>query len=130
MSMNAVRRVAANDMTDTIDWTNDTGSATVNNQMVFISGATNRGLVGICQGPIANGAVGVVLIKGEVELPLANVAMVQGRCAQASTSATSMTTAGTASGLFAVGMVRDTVASSVGYVKVDLNYGPDAFYTW
>jgi hypothetical protein len=41
-----------------------------------------------------------------------------------------MTTAGTAVGLFAVGMVRDTVASSVGYVKVDLNYGPDAFYAW
>ena len=130
MTITADRRLQDFANADTLQWTNDTGAATVNNQLVFIAAGTNKGLVGLSVGAIANGAVGTIIIKGRVKLPAAAVVMLQGYPAQAATSSASCTVSGTASGLYAVGMVCDTIATSAGYVNVDLNSGPSAFYVW
>ena len=130
MSIIASRRVADSHEQDTIEWTNDTGSATVNNQLVFVAAGTNKGIVGLSSGAIANGAAGTLIIKQIVELPKAACAMSLGGVAQAATDSTSLTMGGTASGLYAVGQIREPLGTAASYVKVDLNYGPSAFYVW
>ncbi len=142
--MNVNRKVQELEATDVIPWYNDTGVDAVYNQLVFIPGGTNKGKVGVVLGPetpsttagtaattIPSAAWGRIMVKGFVELPKAAVAMSQGYAAQASTSNTSLTVAGTASGLYAVGGVVKTAVSGDSYVIVDLNAGcRDAFYVW
>ena len=128
--MNSVRTVYTDAGRDVETWTNSTGTAWVANQLVFKACGTNRGQAGVCLEAIADGASGSVRIKAEVQLPAAAVVITQGYCVQSSTSATSCTVAGTASGLYAIGRCKETIATSAGYIKVALNEGPDAFYVW
>jgi len=126
----ASRRVVDLEGSDTIKYTNSTGSDIANNQIVLIAGDTGFGIVGIAAGAIANGATGIVIIKMKVEFPAAAAVMTQGQTAQYVPSAASITVGGTATGTYAVGMVCDTIATSTGYVTVDLNFGPQAFKVW
>ena len=125
------RRIASIEASDVVQWTNSTGSDVVNNQLIPVIGATNQGIVYVALAAIANGSSGPVMKKGVVEVPAAAIAFTQGQVVQlASTSATSVTNASTAAGTVTVGQCIEAAASSAGYVKLDLNYGPSAFYSW
>ena len=144
MSMKINRKVQELEATDVIPWYNDTGADVLFNQLVFIAVGTNKGKVGIAMGPEASSTSssvapstipsanwGRLMVKGFVELPQAAVAMPQGYCAQATTSATSLTVSGTASGLYAIGSIVKTTTSDASYCVVELNAGcRDAFYVW
>ena len=133
MGITASRRDRELEGTDVIQYVNNSGSAIVNNQLVFIPSDTGYGLVGVSLGAIAStaGSVGAIMIKGFVEFPAAQVAFTQGCMAQAATSASSISTfGGTTSGLWNIGMVKDTTLSTAGYVILDLNAGPNAFKVW
>ena len=126
----AERRLAELEATDSIPYTNSTGSDIANNQLVLIAGDTGFGFVGVALGPIANGASGVLMIKGKVKLPAAAVAMTHGKTAQYVPAAASVTIGGTATGTYAVGMITDSIASTDLYANIDLNFGPQAFKVW
>lgn len=129
MSMNVSQRLFDVEASDTLEWANATGSDTANNQLVFIAGDSGYGIVGISVGIIKNGATGTIITKMKVQLPAASVAMTQGEQVYAATAGTSVSLT-TATGSYSVGMVTDTIASTAGYVNVDLNYGPTAFKVW
>lgn len=126
----AERRLAELEATDSILYTNASGSDIANNQLVLVSGDSGFGFVGVALGAIANGSSGALMIKGKVKLPADAVAMTQGKTAQYVPAAANITIGGTASGTYAVGLITDTIASTAGYVNVDLNFGPQAFKVW
>jgi hypothetical protein len=128
--MNCSQRLGDLEMTDVILYYNNTGSAIVTNQLVFIPGDTGFGMVGIANMAIASGSYGSVTIRGAMKLPAAAVAMTVGQTVQAATGGTSCTVAGTTAGLYALGTVRDTIGTAAGYVNVQLNFGPQAFKVW
>jgi hypothetical protein len=130
MSITCTQRIADREMSDVIQWANNTGLAVVYNQLVFIPGDTGFGMVGIANTAIAIGATGPVTIRGLVQLPAAAVAMTSGQTVQAASGGTACTVGGTTAGLYALGFCRDTIGTGAGFVKVDLNAGPQACKVW
>jgi predicted RecA/RadA family phage recombinase len=130
MSITCTQRIADIEMKDVIQWANNTGLGVVYNQLVFIPGDTGFGMVGIANTAIAIGATGPVTIEGVVQLPAAAVAINAGQTVQAASGGTACTAAGTTSGLYALGVCKDTIATSAGFVNVNLNFGPQAFKVW
>jgi predicted RecA/RadA family phage recombinase len=124
------RRVADIEASDTMQWTNDTGTDVINNQLLTLAGSANQGMVFIAAQAIANGATGTVIRKMIVELPAAAVAFTQGQVVQYVPSAASVTQGGTAAGMFSAGICVEAAGTGAGYVKVALNEGPKAFYVW
>jgi predicted RecA/RadA family phage recombinase len=136
MTISITRRVRELEGTDVIQYINGTGSAIVNNQLIFMGGDTGYGRIGVALEPIAAaaGSIGAVAVKGVFELPAAAAGFTQGLMAMASTGGSSVTAGGlayTTSGYWGIGMITklsavgtDTTASQV---EVDLNVGPKAF---
>jgi|GEM_PF-2995436 hypothetical protein len=130
MSITCTQRLADLEMSDVVQYANTTGLAIVYNQLVFLPGDTGFGMVGIANTAIGVGETGPVTIRGVVQLKAAAVAMTAGQTVQAATGGTACTVAGTTAGLYALGVVRDTIGTGAGYVNVGLNFGPQAFKVW
>jgi hypothetical protein len=131
MALTVSRRVRELEATDVIQYVNNSGSAIANNQVIFIAGDSGYGIVAVSQEVVAAtaGTIGSAIVKGIVELPTTAIAITQGEMVYAATAGTSVSLT-TASGSYSIGMAVETVASTVAYVKVDLNYGPTAFKVW
>lgn len=129
------RRIADIEMSDVRLMTNDTGRTLYHNEVITVGTGTNKGYVGVVDagsvgGTVAASAQYSLIIKGIVSIVKAAVAFTQGCDVQYAASAAAATTGGTATGLYGVGMCVEAVASGDSFVKVDLNFGPTAFYVW
>lgn len=136
-AQNAVveRRIADLEASDTLLATNDTGRTLYHNEIITIAAGTNKGMVGIVDSGSVGGTVAAnaqynLIHKGIFEVPAAAASFTLGCDVQYVPSAASVTTGATATGTYGMGKCVLTAASSAGYVKVDLNSGPTAFYVW
>lgn len=122
--------------TDTLDWTNDTGSAVaVGDPTSLTLSGTNKIQAAIVMnaydfsGSVANGSKGVVSVKGNFSFPKASGAQAQGVTAywDVSAGAVIIDSGVLVNGDYVLGKVAIAAASGDSFVEVELNVGPDAF---
>ena len=105
------------------------------NEVITVGTGTNKGYIGVVDagsvgGTVADGAQYSLIVKGIMSIAKAATAFSQGCDVQYAATGTAATTGGTASGLYGVGQCVEAAASGDSYVKVDINFGPVAFYVW
>ncbi len=121
---------------DTLDWTNDTGSAVaVGDPTPLTLSGTNKIQAAVVtnaydfSGSVANGSKGVVVTKGNYSFPKASGAQAQGLTAywDVSAGAVIIDSGVLVDGDYALGKIAIAAASGDSFVEVELNAGPDAF---
>jgi hypothetical protein len=129
------KRLQDIEMSDVRTFTNGTGRTLYHNEIVLLPLETNQGMAvlvdaGSNTGTVASGATFQGIVKMVVTIPCSATAFSAGQAVELTQSAAGATCASTASGTYVIGQAVEAVATSASYVKVDLNFGPKAFYVW